>query len=172
MEQRLIIEVVDSLDSDSITSALSANQGRVLKEMINKNIMTFKLGVNLLEESGGAYKTVPLTLHNNVGNKLLSSGNGIKIGEGVSKVLVSSNLKVIGNTLGNKHSRILKNGSTVCWANSTATKAGHELNVINTPILIDVQKDDVIELSYYVLTGDVVSGGSIPQTYLTVEVVE
>ena len=47
MDNRAIIEVIDSLDSTSGTNALSANQGRVLKEMIDtinaKDIITIKL---------------------------------------------------------------------------------------------------------------------------------
>lgn len=35
MESRAIINVIDNLNSTSVTDALSANQGRVLKGMIN-----------------------------------------------------------------------------------------------------------------------------------------
>lgn len=173
MDGRAIIGVVDNLESISTTDALSANQGRVLKEMINtKDIITIKLEDSFNEESGGTYKNVPMILYNKVGNKLSLSNNGVLIGEGVSKVLVSSNLKVICNTTGNKHSRILKNGTTMCWTNSTSTKEGHEITINNTPILINVEESDLITLSYYALATDRISGGQYTPTYLTVEVVE
>ena len=37
MQERAITEVIDNLNSTSVTAALSANQGRVLKEMIEDN---------------------------------------------------------------------------------------------------------------------------------------
>jgi hypothetical protein len=176
MSERAIIEVIDSLDSTSGTNALSANQGRVLKEMIDtinaKDIITIKLEDSFNEESGGTYKNVPMILYNKIGDKLSLSNNGVLIGSGVSKVLVSSNLKVISNTTGNKHSRILKNGTTMCWTDSTSIKAGHEITINNTPVLIDVEQGDLITLAYFVLTTDKISGGQYTPTYLTVEVVQ
>ena len=176
MSERAIIEVIDSLDSTSGTNALSANQGRVLKEMIDtinaKDIITIKLEDSFNEESGGTYKNVPMILYNKTGDKLSLSNNGVLIGSGVSKVLVSSNLKVISNTTGNKHSRILKNGTTMCWTDSTSIKAGHEITINNTPVLIDVEQGDLITLAYFVLTTDMISGGQYTPTYLTVEVVQ
>ena len=69
MSERAIIEVIDSLDSTSGTNALSANQGRVLKEMIDtinaKDIITIKLEDSFNEESGGTYKTTG-TVHNSL----------------------------------------------------------------------------------------------------------
>ena len=173
MESRAIINIIDNLESTSTTDALSANQGRVLNEKINdKNIITIKLEDSFDVTTGGVYTTVPMVLYNSTGSKLTLSNNGVLIGSGVSKVLVSSNLKVIANTTGNKHSRILKNGATLCWTNSTSIQSGHEITINNTPILIDVEQGDLITLVYFVNATDRISGGQYTPTYLTVEVVE
>lgn len=173
METRAIINVIDNLDSTSVTDALSANQGRVLNGMITpKNIITIKLEDSFNETSGGVYKVVPMILANSIGDKLTLSNNGVLIGSGVSKVLVSSNLKVITNTTGNKHSRICKNDTTMCWTNQTSIQSGHEITINNTPILINVSEGDLITLRYFVLTNDRISGGQYTPTYLTVEVIE
>ena len=179
MDSRAIIGVYDGLDSTSITDALSANQGRVLKNMIDessssetKNIITIKLEDSFDVTTGGVYTTVPMVLYNSIGNKLTLSNNGVRIGAGVSKVLVSSNLKVISRTTGNKHSRILKNGATLCWTDNTSIQSGHEITINNTPILVDVTQGDLITLVYFVNSTDKISGGQYTPTYLTVEVVE
>lgn len=173
MEARAIINVIDNLTSTSITDALSANQGRVLNEkIVPKNIITIKLQDSFDVESGGVYQVVPMVVYNSIGDKLTLSNNGVRIGSGVSKVLVSSNLKVISNTTGNKHSRICKNDTTMCWTDSTSIQSGHEITINNTPILINVVEGDIITLRYFVLTNDRISGGQYTPTYLTVEVVE
>ena len=38
MDNRALVGVIDDLTSDSTTDALSANQGRVLKEMIDSTL--------------------------------------------------------------------------------------------------------------------------------------
>ena len=177
-----LINIVDNLTSTSATDALSANQGRVLKELIDaiptssteeKNIMTVKLEDSFYEEAGSSYKVVPMVLYNSTGNKLSLSNNGVVIGTGVSKVLVSSNVKVIAaGGIGNKHSRIYKNDTTVCWTNTKALEVSDEITINNTPILLDVTNGDIITLKYFILTGDRLSGGAYTPTYLTVEVVE
>lgn len=177
MNSKAIINVVDSLDSTSTVDALSANQGRVLNEKIEaigaRSIMTLKLEDSFYEESGGAYKEVPMILYNSLGTELTKVGNTIVIGAGVSKVLVSSNVKVIAaGGIGNKHSRIYKNGTTICWTNNKAIEVDAEITINNTPILLDVTEGDVIKLVYFVLTGDRLSGGAYTPTYLTVEVKE
>lgn len=173
METRAIINVVDNLNSTSATDALSANQGRVLNEKINtKDIITIKLLDSFDEGDGGIYKDVPMVLYNSVGSKLSLSNNGVLIGSGVSKVLVSSNLKVISRVTGNKHSRICKNGQTLCWTDQTSIQAGHEITINNTPIIVDVQQGDLITLRYFVMATDRISGGEYTPTYLTVEVVK
>lgn len=178
-EARALISIIDSLDSTSITDALSANQGRVLKghvdtinNKLNKNIITIKLEDSFNEPEGGTYKTIPMILYNSIGNKLSLNSNGVRIGSGVSKVLVSSNVKIIANAIGNKHSRIMKNGTTVCWTNNKVIEVGQEITINNTPILLSVSEGDLITLAYFVLTNDRLSGGQYTPTYLTVEVVE
>ena len=174
MDSRAIINIVDNLESTSATDALSANQGRVLKELIEatneKNIMTAKLDSNVTTVAG-LYTNLSLTLLNSVGSKLTLENGGIKIGSGVSKVKINADLKYICNAVGNKHSRILKNTASVAWANQRALSVDDEFTISIGQKIIDVQEGDVFYLAYYAADGDVIST-NYNATYLTVEVVE
>ena len=176
MDSRAIINIVDNLESTSVTDALSANQGRVLKNLIDnipineKNIMTAKLDGNVTTVSG-VYTNLSLTLLNSVGSKLTLENGGIKIGSGVSKVKINADLKYICNAVGNKHSRILKNTASVAWANQRALSVDDEFTISIGQKIIDVQEGDVFYLAYYAADGDVIST-NYNATYLTVEVVE
>lgn len=52
MQERAIINVIDNLDSTSITDALSANQGRVLNDKIQGLMVRDISGLNLNEQIG------------------------------------------------------------------------------------------------------------------------
>lgn len=177
MSKRAIVEVIDNLISESTTDALSANQGRILKELIDsitskdKNIMTAKLGSTISNTVGGTYTNLNLVLSNFIGDKLTIQNGGIKIGSGVSKVKVNANLKIATNTVGNKHARILKNTTSVGWGISRGISAGDESSISVSPLLIDVSEDDILYLAYYAAAGDGISA-NYNATYLTVEVVE
>lgn len=171
MQERLIINIIDNLESDSVTDALSARQGKVLKELIQeKNIMTAKLNEDIPSTQGSQYINMELISSSVIGDKLTINNGGIKIGSGVSKVKVNSNLKIVCRTTGNKHMRILKNGSTVAWVNSRALSTDDEFTISISPVIIDVQENDVIYLAYYAGIGDGISS-NYNSTYLTVEVV-
>lgn len=173
MDSRAIVNVIDSLDSTDTTAALSANQGRILKEMIDdKNIITIKNGSTFNVSTSNVYTIIPMVLSNSVGSKLTLNNNGVLIGDGVSKVLVSSNMKIVVNTVGNKHSRICKNDTTMCWTNTRGVNTDDEITISNAPVLINVTSGDLITLRYYASSGDTISGGDYTPTYLTVEVIE
>lgn len=66
MNSKAIINIVDSLDSTSTTDALSANQGRILKELVNGNLN--------VEEFTHSDRTIVLHLSNGL---LIQTGNTI-----------------------------------------------------------------------------------------------
>lgn len=249
METRAIIGVIDNLDSDSATDALSANQGRVLNELkLNKagdtlnysdlddligkiyvgyghnltnapegsagyiinipnpnnptlytkqfymyhqsdivwsrrynngtwsewvalndvNIVTAYLNADITATSNTDMK-IPLTLENNVGSKLSISNGGIKIGKGVTKVLVSASVYygVLG-TVGAKNLFIKKNSSNV--ARKTFRCAGNYDGNSMPMKLLNVQENDILYLYAEVYSGDVVSSQQ-KETYMTVQVI-
>lgn len=107
---------------------------------------------------------------NSKGEKLISNPNGIEIGAGVSKVLVSAQTAGIGTNVvsGDKQFMIKKNSDTI---GNSYLGGGITVNFINlcvSPILIDVSEGDIISVQ-------VGSGGTgtfeILAGQLTVEVV-
>lgn len=76
MDSRAIINIIDSLDSTSVTDGLSANQGRVLNEKIKAfNIIRDITGLNLNEQIG----EIIIAYGNDCINKPIGVGNGYLI---------------------------------------------------------------------------------------------
>ena len=139
-----------------------------------KNIATRKFGrQNITVNQSWGTSKVTYSAFTSEGDKLIMDNNGIKIGAGVSKVLVSAQCGGIGtNTVvGDKQFMIKKIGTETALA-TAYLGGGIEINFMNlsiTPILIDVVEGDIIYL-------DVGSGGTgtfeILAGFLTVEVIE
>lgn len=149
--------------------AFQTNVENAIKE---KNIVTrtFPRQNVTVNQSWGTAK-VNLDSFSSIGDKLISDLNGIKIGPGVSKVLVSAQCAGIGTNVvsGDKQFMIKKGTETI---GNSYLGGGVNVNFINlciSPILIDVQQADIISL-------EVASGATgtfeILAGQLTVEVVE
>lgn len=146
--------------------------------VMNKNIMTRSLSANLTNLTASMYTTVNLNLSNSVGNLLTATNDGgIKIGAGVSKIMVSGRVAFqAGNTTAARHARICKNTSstndTLAWA-YIGIEATYYDSITLTPTLVNVQEGDVIYLYYYTQnSGDTIGGNTYgARTSLTVEVV-
>lgn len=121
-----------------------------------------------------------------VGNKLTfdSSSKAILIGEGISKVLVSS-LMTFSDSSSNPQSRqtnfgasIYKNGNVVSgrsYAIKPTGIGGSYYGTTNTPVLIDVTAGDKITLNAYTNVTQVTvirNSNATRYNYLTVQVVE
>lgn len=141
-------------------------------EKTKKNIATRTFGrqnVSVTQAWGTA--KVTCSGFNSEGNKLEIDNNGIKIGAGVSKVLVSAQCAGIGTNVvsGDKQFMIKKGTETV---GNSYLGGGISINFMNlciSPVLIDVQQADIISLevaSGETGTFEILSG------QLTVEVVE
>lgn len=145
---------------------------------VNRNIMTRSLSAQITNLTVNTYTIIPLNLSNSIGSRLTTTSNGgIKIGTGVSKILVSGKMAVEGvTTAGNRHLRIVKNSytaaNTLGWAWDTLAVSDSE-DIIITPLLADVTANDVIYLYYYTGNSADKIGGNAQggRTSLTVEVV-
>ena len=145
---------------------------------LTRNIMTRSLSEQKTNLAVGTYTNIPLDLSNSVGSRLTAvSGGGIKIGAGVSKVLVSAKMAVEGVTVaGARHLRIIKNSysaaNTLGWAWDTLAVSDAE-DIIVTPILANVSEGDIIYMDYWTQqSSDKIGGNAYGcRTSLTVEVV-
>ena len=137
-----------------------------------KNIATRTFGRQnvTVNQAWGTAKVV-CSGFNSEGDKLISDTNGIKIGAGVSKVLVSAQCAGIGTNVvsGDKQFMIKKGTETV---GNSYLGGGISINFMNlciSPILIEVSENQIIHV-------EIGSGGEgsfeILGGSLTVEVVE
>lgn len=171
--------VVDNLTSTSATNALSANQGKVLNEKFSRNIITAYPSTaftNITTQD----QVVILDEYRSVGNKLSVLNNAIKVGNGVSHVLISAQVFYQDYDASNVSSlfpNIQINGNSVARAIKSVSNTGI-YNVVNiSNFLISVSENDLITLT----TGTISSTNegryrgkqeSGIHTFLTVEVVE
>lgn len=105
-------------------------------------------------------------IKNKVGEKFTLENGGIKIGEGITKVLVSAQTVMSYATSETIHFAIYKNDSEVARAVMSAPGTiQHSINI--TDKLIDVQEGDIIYM--YLRGKDVRFNGGESLTYLTVK---
>lgn len=144
---------------------------------MERNVATRSLSAGLTSLVTSTYTVIPLNLSNIAGSLLTASGNGIKIGKGVSKVLVSGAISYdTGSTTGIRYARIVKNSFSdanslsIGWETFEANSRGR---IVLQPILADVQENDIIYLYYYTTdTNDDIGGNNFGnRTALTVEVI-
>lgn len=74
MEARAIINIVDSLESNSITDALSANQGRVLNETKQNNIYDSGWNDLVLDNGAKAYSEAQKPQYRKIGSVVYLRG--------------------------------------------------------------------------------------------------
>lgn len=145
---------------------------------VNRNIMTRSLSAQITNLAVSTYTIIPLNLSNSVGTRLTATSNGgIKVGAGISKILVSGKMAVEGVTAaGSRHLRIVKNSysaaNTLGWSWDTLAVSDAE-DIIIPPQLVNVTENDVIYLMYWTQqSSDKIGGNDYGgRTSLTVEVV-
>jgi hypothetical protein len=146
---------------------------------IERSVATVSLSAAITNLAVNTYTIIPFDLSNVAGSKLTAtSDGGIKIGAGVTKVLVSGMISYDTITAtGSKHLRIIKNSysaaNTLSWSWQTLVQS-QPGNVEAMPIVADVQEGDVIYMIYYTgSTTDKIGGNTYGgRTSLTVEVIE
>lgn len=152
--------------------SISGDSGSSEKSIVTAHIS----GTQTVTASASSYGKVALDSYVSCGSKLTfnTSTNQIRIGAGVSKILISAQIRF--NNAWNSGvvgSAIYKNGEIASITMNYKANATSALGIINAPRLIDVAENDLIDLRYY--TSVAISAktlGTANGTYLTVEVVE
>ena len=133
-----------------------------------KHIMTLKLEENTTVNND---VKIPLNGIKSIGNKLIYETNGIKIGAGVQKVLISAQGSMQYTApSGQYHIMIHKNNEPLYNYRGNSLKSNNTQvpsSCVISPFLLEVTEGDIISL-YKGGTNCVVR----PETWLTVEVVE
>ena len=149
------------------------------------NIMTVSLSnaaYYIDTENLGKYLVIPLEYNTSIGKNLTCSNGGIRIGKGISKVLVSGQILFDTNQT-DLYLRVLKNDcsasnldkNTLVYINdsySTGIGVYKSLNVGG--LLCDVQEGDIIYLATYPAMEMTISSRNLnigTCTYLTVQAV-
>ena len=137
----------------------------------NRSVITLCLAQQFNVE--GNYSVIPLSVYCSFGDKLSFTNNGVSINEGVSKVLVSANVFVGANgEVGSRDIVVLKNNNNAVHS-GLIIAPGTSSNIVLSPILMNVNAGDYINLKYEtVSTTDSIWGNSeYVLTYMTIEVV-
>lgn len=142
----------------------------LLIETREKNILMARLSANN-QTMVNAEETLYFDTHNKIGSKLSFSNHGVKIGAGVSQILVSG---AVSFTWGSPASNnailvIKKNTSELFRVNGSKPNATQSVSTVCPPYLATVQEGDVITAYIY---GKVDAVIQMQRTYLTVEVVK
>lgn len=144
-----------------------------LNEMQKMDIICATINNDYIIQNTGAYEQIPIDKIISVGNKLTLTNDGkIKIGNGISLILVSGKITVVssGASTGGKNFVIRKNGANV---NRGLFNQQHLTNKYNAlpPVLVEVSENDLIDMAYYGTQGNKVAGG-MEYTNLTVQAVD
>ena len=122
-----------------------------IENAINKkNVMTRNFDrQNITVSTGWGSTEIPLSTTNSLGEKITSVQNGIKIGKGISKVLVSCYFNGIGHpeALGDKSVGLMKNGNGVGSVYQSGDVTSGYACASISPILVDVSENDVFSLT-------------------------
>lgn len=153
---------------------MDSNGNKYLQE---KNVMTLSLHSNFTVQTTNQYLPLNLELDTKIGNRLSLENGGIKIGSGVSKILVSAQMSFEAKNTRNIHFRVTKNNTdsldNVFGWRYEHFNNGDLGNLTISPILGEVQEGDLINLYYYCGAGDIISGNAFgKRTNMTVVVVE
>ncbi len=148
----------------------------LLAKLKEKNIMTLSLsGNSSFTISNNVPTKITLNSSISVGSKLSVQSGGIKIGSGVSKILVSHSVRYAWD-FGDVGivSWVTKNGSAIPNSYGSNTNGLARFRCTNQPpILVSVSENDLLEL-YFCPDGGNITSKSIGYngTFITVEVVE
>lgn len=146
----LVATVVDNLESESETDALSAKQGKELNDKFSKNIITAYPNSSLTDITEANQK-VNLDGYDSIGEKITVENNAIKIGKGISKILISAQIFYQDGPTGNGYyfPNIKINDKIVARSiTPTSTSGGSSyITAYINEFLIDVKEGDLITLS-------------------------
>lgn len=133
------------------------------------NVMSASLKANYKLQTSSTYETIPLDDYIVVGDKLTLVDGKIKIGAGVSKILISARVAFVSIPSGQRNIVIRKNGTNWARVWHRIFESQNTSMVINDT-LIEATEGDLIDLAIYGTTNDEISA-YFAFTALTVEVV-
>ena len=142
---------------------------------VNRNIMTARLTSDVTSLTANTPTKVTLGSATSTGDRLTSYSGGIKIGAGITKVLVSAQMQVeVPNNAGFCYAIIVKNNDastgTMAWSKEVI-QAGGEHAIRIEPVLLTVAENDVLNIFYQVPdSSDNIKGDSNDLTWMTVDV--
>ena len=163
---------VNGIVDDTLDDGLQV-QGEIYKNKIPINsIMTGKMSANYTLSTTSATK-LTLVANNSIvyGSGLSISSGGIKIGVGITKVLVSAQIGFGEGGTGSSRRgvQIFKNSENIVYANNDNRTTYTGISI--SPILLEVQENDIIYL-YGLNQGQTGSQVQQQHTYLTVQVID
>lgn len=148
-------------------SLITMNVAQIGLHTIDSSTLTAGLEANI--DSTTSQQVLKMTtLISSVGSRLSISNNGIKIGAGVKKVLLSASVYYINSGQQRGWYKIQKNGTDTginCIADTMPNGYG---TASLSPILLDVTEDDVFTI---VNIGASCKINASPYTFMTVQVV-
>ena len=168
----------DVVDNDNLV-AITSDVSLVAEKITQKNILSAYNTSAGEEVSAFGTTTVALdTVMSAIGTKLTLSNGSVKIGSGVSKVMVSGVLRGYfknnnPNTNYEMGCRINKN-TTIARAVEFIIDKNTTINaklITVAPFLLDVEENDVISIGIYSSTGNAVRK-YLANSYLTIELIE
>lgn len=137
---------------------------------VERNILTAKL-ITDNQTMTTTESQIYFNSHSKIGTKLSFSNNAIKIGAGVSQILVSGVISVYWNSVITNDAvlKIQKNTSEVIRINGSkiAEKAG--ASIVCPPVLVSVAENDIIRMNFIAIANTIIQSG---RTCMTVEVVD
>lgn len=160
----------NATDNDNQHTAIETSINNIREKIKSKLIITAKvIRQNINVPTAWANVKIPLNTNIQIGNKFTVSNNSIKIGSGVSKILVSAHCSAISflTVAGDKQLLIYKNENNV---GDAYIGGGSNWEVADiSPFLLEVQQNDLISLR--LISGQAGSVEILPG-HLTIEVVE
>lgn len=154
---------------------LNQMQDNIETAINTENIMTAKLSAEVAFESGNTGGQIVLDSSVSKGDKLTLTDGSIKIGEGISYILVSGGAKIQNDNESSwayYNLYIYKNSSIVASSRIGYLEAGKVSGCSVSPSLVEVKENDVISLRFYKISTHLATvASSYSSTYLTVEAV-
>lgn len=166
-----LVEFEDLPSTDTPINASNLNNNF---DYLSRNVLTAT--IYSTQTVSSTNEKINLALYKSTGDKLSMSDNGVLIGSGVSKVLVSATLQAQWNspTSNDFLIYIMKNDTLMIRVNGQKADTSISNSTTLPPILMEVDEGDIIYLYYQGSSSSSVIYGasSYLATSMTVEVVE
>jgi hypothetical protein len=125
--------------------------------LFQKNVITAGLESDVTLSSVGAYNLTLNATISKTGDKFSLVNGKIVVGEGISHILIGANFFLaVGTTSGPKNFYITLNGTEVIQILNSNVSSSANLSSSASPVLFPVNSGDVIGVSGYGATGDIV----------------